>query len=100
QHGAGELAYLLGVKYVSGPLTVGVVGEMGWYQGSVQMSGLTQRRGRAIDFAASYTVAPGYIVFAEYMYQDVYQGGVNLITGANGSGASNTLKSQGVMIGN
>ena len=85
QGGTPEVAYLLGAKYVAGPLTVGIVAENGTYQGAQQMVGLSQRRGRGIDFGASYTVAPGYTVWAEYMYQDIYQGGVNLVTGAVGT---------------
>jgi hypothetical protein len=100
QGGSNEFAYLLGAKYVNGPLTVGIVAEHGDYQGNPVMAGLTQRRGRAIDFGASYTVAPGFTFFAEYMWQDVYQGGVNMITGAVGSNANNEARSQGLLIGN
>ncbi len=95
-----ELAYLLGAKYVSGPFFAGIVGEMGWYQGSAQMTGLTQRRGRAIDAGVGYTVAPGYTVFAEYLWNDQQQSGVNGLTGALGSGANNNVKGQGFLIGN
>ena len=35
------------------------------------MTGLTQARGRAIDVGVSYGVAPGYIVYAEYVWSDV-----------------------------
>jgi hypothetical protein len=103
-HGASEIAFLIGAKYVTGPLTVGIVAERGDYQGNVNMSGLTQRRGRAIDFGVSYAVAPGLTTYAEYMYQDIYQGGVNMVTGAFGTAAgsnlNNTIRSQGVLIGN
>jgi len=98
--GAREVAFLVGAKYVTGPLVVGIVAERGDYQGAQQMTGITQRRGRAIDFGAQYTVAPGYAVYAEYMWQDIYQGGVNLITGALGSGANNEIRSQGILLGN
>jgi opacity protein-like surface antigen len=73
---------------------------VGWYQGAQQMTGLTQRRGRGIDAGLSYVVAPGYTVWAEYMWQDIYQGGVNLVTGALGTNLNNNVKSQGVMLGN
>ena len=36
---APEVAYTVGLKYVTGPLTVGVVGEIGWYQGDVRLTG-------------------------------------------------------------
>jgi len=100
QGGAPEVAFLVGLKYVNGPLTMGIVAERGDYQGAQQMTGITQRRGRGIDVGVGYTVAPGYIVYAEYMWQDIYQGGVNLITGGLGTGANNEIRSQGVMIAN
>ena len=40
------------------------------------------------------------MVFADYMYQDIYQGSFNFSTGAVGSSANNTFHSQGFMIGN
>jgi hypothetical protein len=100
KNGANEFAYLVGAKYVNGPLTVGVVAEDGTYQGSVQLTGITQRRGRGIDAGLSYTVAPGYIVYGEYMWQDQYQGDFNMITSTNGSNANNEIRSQGFLIGN
>jgi hypothetical protein len=100
KNGSGQFAVTVGAKYVTGPLTVGIVAEEGWYQGSVQMSGLTQRRGRAIDAGVVYSVAPGYTVYAEYMYQDILQNGVNMVTGAFGTSVNNSVRSQGFLIGN
>jgi hypothetical protein len=100
QHGVGELAYMFGAKYVTGPVTVGVSAERGYYQGNVNLTGITQRRGEAIDFGASYAVALGFLMYAEYQYQTLYQGGFNFITGGIGSGANNTISSQGFLIGN
>ena len=100
QHGAGEIAYMLGVKYAIGPFTVGVSAERGDYQGNVNLTGISQRRGQAIDVGASYAVAPGYLVYAEYQYQSVYQGGFNFITNSIGSNANNTIRSQGFLVGN
>jgi len=90
--GAGEIAELVGAKYVAGPWTVGVVAERGDYQGNPLLAGLTQRRARAIDAGVQYQVAPGMQVWAEYMYQDVWQGG------AGGVGVVNP-HSQGVILG-
>jgi hypothetical protein len=100
QHGVGELAYLVGAKYVSGPFTVGVAAERGDYQGSVNLTGISQRRGQAIDFGMGYTVAPGFLIYAEYQYQTLRQTGFDFITNTNGSNANNTIKSQGFLIGN
>ena len=77
--GAPEVAYTVGLKYVTGPLTVGVVGEIGWYQGNVRLTGVTQRRGRGITGGVAYTAAPGLPVFAEYLYQETHQGSFNFV---------------------
>jgi hypothetical protein len=100
QHGAPEVAYMVGAKYTTGPLVVGVAAEHGDYQGSVNLTGVTQRRGQAIDIGVGYTVAPGYQVYAEYQYQSIYQGDFNFITSSPGSSANNTIKSQGLLVGN
>jgi hypothetical protein len=98
--GSSEFAYLIGAKYVAGPFTIGIVGEEGSYQGNPVMAGLTQRRGRGLSAGLAYTVAPGYTVYGEYLYNDIYQGGVNMITGATGSNANNNIKGQGFLVGN
>jgi len=100
QHGVSEIAYLIGVKYVNGPFTVGVAAERGDYQGSVNLTGISQRRAQAIDFGLGYTVAPGFVVYAEYQYQTLRQTGFDFITGSAGSSADNTIKSQGFLVGN
>jgi hypothetical protein len=100
QGGAPEVAFTVGLKYVTGPLTVGAVVEEGWYQGNVQLSGISQRRGRGIVAGVDYNVAPGFIVFAEYMWEDIHQAGFNFATNATGSALNNTVKSQGFVLGN
>ena len=77
QGGAPEVAYTVGLKYMTGPLTVGVVGEIGWYQGDVRLTGITQRRARAITAGGTYTVAPGLMLFSEYLWQEIHQGNFN-----------------------
>jgi len=51
--GVGELAYTVSAKYVNGPWTVGVVGEIGFYQGNPALSGYSQRRAAASRLACS-----------------------------------------------
>ncbi len=101
--GAPLVGILAGVKYVAGPLTVGVVGEEFWEQGNVNLSGISQLKGRAIDVAGSYTVAPGFTVFAEYIWNDQTQGARNFVTGAigtqPGSNLNNNIHGQGFLIG-
>ena len=107
--GAPMLGFLAGAKYVTGPWTVGIVGEEYWEQGTVTLSGLTQRKARALDTGVGYAVAPGFSVFAEYLWQDQTQNGNNFLTGAVGTGAAgvanganfnNNIKSQGFLVGN
>lgn len=100
QNGVSELAYMIGAKYAAGPFTVGVAAERGVYQGNVNLTGISQRRGQALDIGASYSVAPGYLVYAEYQYQNLKQSDFNFITNAIGSSANNSIVSQGFVIGN
>jgi len=100
QGGAPEIAYTASLKYTAGPLTVGVVGEVGWYQGNVNLTGISQRRGRAITAGGTFTVAPGLIFFAEALWQDVQQSNWNASTGLIGSNANNNARSMGFTIGN
>ena len=46
--GVSEKAMILGLKYTSGPLTVGVTVEKGWYQGNVVLTGVSQRMAQGI----------------------------------------------------
>jgi hypothetical protein len=104
--GASEIAYILSLKYVTGPLTVGIQAEEAWYQGDVVLTGLSQRRARGVTFGGTYTVAPGFIAFAEYLFQDAQQAGFNFVSGGRGFTAAsggllnNNAKTQGFLIGN
>ncbi|MBN8875592.1 MAG: porin [Rhodospirillales bacterium] len=97
--GANLNAWTAGMTYKTGPLLVGVVGEVIDSQGAVTLAGKTQRREYAIDAGASYVIAPGLVGWAEYMYQNRKQSGFNFATGAAGSSAYNTVQSQGIQIG-
>jgi len=113
QGGAGLFGVLAGVKYTAGPLTVGVVGEEYWEQGNVVLSGVSQLRARGISVAGSYTVAPGFTVFSEYLWNDQQQAFRNFLTGAVGTTAAatnpnqigggtlnnNNIKGQGFLVG-
>jgi hypothetical protein len=102
--GASEKAFILGLKYTSGPLTVGVEAEKGWYQGNVVLSGISQRMGQGIAVGGNYVVAPGFTVFGEYMYEEITQGANNFVTGAvgtqPGANLNNKVKAQGFLLGN
>ena len=95
-----QLGVIGGVKYVAGPLTVGVALMDYWDQGNVQMTGLSQHHAYGINPGLSYSVAPGYTVYAEYLWNEQRQSGVNQLTGATGSSANNAIKGQAILVGN
>lgn len=67
-------------------------------QGAVALSGLTQRKEYALDIGGSYSLAPGIVLFADYIYQNRKQSGWNFATGAAG-GANNQVQGQGFVFG-
>jgi Gram-negative porin len=98
--GAPLVGILAGVKYVAGPFTIGIVGEEYWEQGNVNLTGISQLRARGLSTGLSYTVAPGFTTFAEYLYMDQAQADRNFLTGAIGSGANNSIRGQTFLVGN
>ncbi len=96
--GANANAFVTGIQYATGPLTVGVAYEYIDSQGAVAMSGLTQRKEYALDIGGSYALAPGLVLFADYIYQNRKQSGWNFGTGAAGA-ANNQVQGQGFVFG-
>ena len=96
--GANANAFVTGIQYAQGPLTIGVAYEYIDSQGAVAMSGLTQRKEYAIDIGASYTLAPGLMLFADYIYQTRKQSGFDFGAGTPG-GANNQVQGQGFVFG-
>jgi len=96
--GANANAFVTGIQYAKGPLTVGIAYEYIDSQGAVAMAGLTQRKEYAIDIGASYTLAPGLMLFADYIYQNRKQSGFNFGTNTAGA-ANNQVQGQGVVFG-
>jgi hypothetical protein len=93
-----EQAWVAGLTYKTGPLIVGVVGEQIQSQGAPALTGRTQRMEYAIDGGAAYTIAPGLVGFAEYIYQYRKQNGFNFASGGVGA-ANNVVSGQGIQIG-
>ena len=93
-------AFLVGAQYAfpSIPLMLGVAYESIDSQGAVAMTGISQRREYGIDVGGSYTLAPGMILFADYLYQNRKQSGWNFISSAAGTG-SNQVQGQGFIVG-
>jgi hypothetical protein len=102
QGGAPLFGFLFGAKYVAGPLTIGAAAEEYWEQGQAQLSGISQLRARGLSTGLSYSVAPGFQVFGEYLYMDQQQSLRNFLTSTFGPGnnANNNIKGQTFLIGN
>ena len=103
------LGVLGGAKYVNGPWTVGIVAEEYWEQGTVTLSGLTQRKGRAHRHRLWLRGGARLLGVRRVSLADKTQNGTNLLTGTVGTGAAgvangsifnNNVKSQGFLIGN
>ena len=67
-------------------------------QGSVAMTGLTQRKEYEFSAGGSYALAPGLVMFADYLYQNRKQGGFNFASNTPGV-ANNQVQGQGFVLG-
>ncbi len=100
--GAMEIGYVVGAKYIVGPLGIGAAFENTTSQGAPQLVGVSQRHEWAFDAGVSYSVAPGLQVWAEYIYQQRHQTGFNFSTNATSgptAGDFNNTKAQGLIFG-
>jgi outer membrane protein OmpU len=100
QHGVHGVGWVGGVKYVTGPFSIGAL--YGGYdsQGAQQMTGFSQRHENVFYAAATYAVSPGLTAYLDYVYGTRNQSGFNFATGAvSTSTAFNHVQSQGVMLG-
>ncbi len=91
-------AFLVGVTYRNGPLAIGSSFANIDEQGSVAMTGLTQRHEYEFSIGGSYALAPGLVMFADYLYQNRKQGGFNFATGTPGV-SNNQVQGQGFVLG-
>ena len=100
QHAVNAVGWVGGVKYVTGPWSIGALYGTYDSQGAQQLTGLTQRHENVFYAAATYAVSPGLTAYLDYVYGTRYQGGFNFATGAaTGTTAFNHVQSQGVMLG-
>jgi hypothetical protein len=104
--GAGTNAWLVGAQYrIPGlPLTVGTAFATIDSQGSVGLTTLTQRHEYEFAVGGSYTLAPGMILYADYLYQHRKQNGFNFLTATNnavgaGFNTNSTVQGQGFVFG-
>ncbi len=79
----GLLTWQVGLSYTTGPYTVGAAYSQNLYEGSQAVA--TNARDQSLGIGASYAVAPGFSLFAEYLYGRRKEAGVDLTTGRAGN---------------
>ncbi len=77
------LTWQVGLSYTTGPYTVGAAYSQNLYEGSQAVA--SNARDQSLGIGASYTVAPGFSLFAEYLYGRRKEAGVDLTTGTAGN---------------
>lgn len=96
--GKSAIAYVVGAQYATGPITLGV----SWFNfqstGSTSTSFHTQRYDEGAAASAVYALAPGINAYAEFLWGQAHQGGINLLGGQDTT-QYNTVSSQAFMIG-
>jgi hypothetical protein len=103
--GVSAVAWLGGVAYVNGPWQAYTSYYNYQYQGAcdTQSSGTScgpigQRYDDAFFVGGQYAIAPGLNAYAEYLYGQSHQGGVNLLNGGF-SGENNNVHIQSFIVG-
>lgn len=81
----------LGVSYRSGPFGVGFAYHEAEYEGSVAVA--ADRKDTGFGLGASYAVAPGFNLFAEYLYGTVKESGANVGNGRD------SVRTNAILIG-
>ena len=82
----------LGVSYTVGPFTVGMAYHEAQYEGSIAVAADAKDQG--FGLGASYAVAPGMNLYAEYLWGQRQENGVNLRTGQSNGIATGNLNSK------
>jgi hypothetical protein len=90
--GANMFAYLAGVQYTLGPMTVGASYLNVKSAGALAATGgplPSQRREGGINVGGTYIIAPGLLGWLSATYGQRYQGGYNFNTSSLGADANN-----------
>jgi predicted porin len=99
QGGKGSTSWLAGVQYATGPLVIGASYYNQQSQGSTALVNISQRYDDGFAAGLTYSVAPGMVVYVSYLYGQVHQGDLNILTGTTGTNAYNDVKSQAFALG-
>ena len=79
------IAWLVGAQYANGPFVMGVSYYNYQDQGSPTLTHVSQRYTDALDIGATWNVAPGLYLIAEYSWAQQHQGDFNFVTGNAGT---------------
>ncbi|MFL5256096.1 MAG: porin [Rhodopila sp.] len=90
--GVSMNAWLAGLTYANGPITLGTQFGMIDSQGAAQLTGTSQRHEYEVAFGGNYKLAPGLQLVAYYTYAYRHQGDFNFAT--NAVGATHDVQAQ------
>jgi hypothetical protein len=96
--GVNAKAWLAGVQWAGGPLTIGGSFYNFQSQGAPSLVGISQRSENGLALGLTFNIAPGLAIWASYLYGTRHQGDYNFQTSAVG-GAYNNVKSQAFGVG-
>jgi predicted porin len=82
--GVNTNAWLAGLTYASGPITLGAQFGMIDSQGAAQLTGTSQRHEYELAFGGNYKLAPGLQLVGYYAYAHRHQGDFNFAQNAVG----------------
>jgi predicted porin len=80
----------IGAQYTFGPFVVGAQWNENESAGS-QAAGTGKRERSALAIGGTYNIAPGLALFLEYLYGEVKENNVNIITGTAGTTTDNKV---------
>ncbi len=95
--GIAENAWLTGLTYANGPITLGAEFGVINSQGAAQLTNVSQRREYEAAFGGNYKLAPGLQLLAYYSYSHRHQG--NFDFAQNAAGRTNDVQGQMFVLG-
>jgi hypothetical protein len=98
--GVAMNAYVAGVTYSNGPITLGAMFESIDSQGDARLTGISQRHEVGTAIGGNYRLADGLQLVCEYQYEQRHQGGFDFNQGTLGvNGRTADGRGQGVLAG-
>lgn len=95
--GVSTNAWLAGLTYANGPLTLGAEYGVIDSQGAAQLTNLSQRREYEVAFGGNYRIAPGLQLVGYYTYAHRHQGAFDFTQ--NAVGRTQDVQGQQIVLG-